>query len=71
VLSEPEDEEDSDAVVKRSQLITSALQEGLQMMYDISHVFEVDHFMDTGLKFEHEMEAVMAQLKEDYKDMQK
>jgi hypothetical protein len=51
----------------RSQLTTSALKKGLQMVDDlVDHFFEIDHFMDRCLKFKCEMEAVMALYKEVY-----
>jgi hypothetical protein len=56
----------------KPQLPTSALKKGIQMMDNlVDHFFEVDHFMERYLKFEHEMEAVMAPYKETYKGMQK
>ena len=58
-LTERDDQEDSDAVVKRSQLPSSALMKGLQMADDLdSHVFEVNHFINGCLKIKHKMKAV-------------
>jgi hypothetical protein len=46
VFSEPEDEEDSEVVVKRLKLTTSVLKKGLQISdYLVDHFFEVDHFL--------------------------
>jgi len=56
VLSEPEDE-DSDAVVGRSQLTASALKEGSPDDGIPSLIiFHVDHFMDKFLKCKHDAE---------------
>ena len=73
VLRETEDEEDSDTVMDRPQMLTTrALKKGLQML-DIllHHLCEVSHFMDRCLKFKHAMPAVVAPFREMYKDIQK
>lgn len=55
------DDQDSDAVVKRPQLSSSALKKGLQMADDlVSNVFEVNHFINRCLKIKYKMEAVTA-----------
>jgi NifB/MoaA-like Fe-S oxidoreductase len=60
-LTERDDQEDSDAVVKRPHLPSSALKKGLQMADDlVSHIFEVNHFINRCLKIKHKMEAVTA-----------
>jgi hypothetical protein len=64
VFSETDDE-DSDAVVERPPLTTSALKECLQMVNNLTLLsFEVDHFMDKCLNSKHKLEAVMARYKE-------
>lgn len=67
VFSEPEDE-DSDAVVERPQLTSSALKEVLQMVNDLNVLyFEVNHFMDKCLNCKHKVETGMAVNKEVYR----
>jgi hypothetical protein len=56
-LSEPQ-HEDSDVVVGRSDLTTSALKKSLQIVDDL-----VDCFMDRCTKFKQEMEVVMVPFK--------
>ena len=55
MLSEPEDE-DSDAVVGRSQLTASALKEGSpdDGIPSLIISFHIDHFMDRFLKCKHD-----------------
>jgi hypothetical protein len=70
VLSEPQDGEDSDAVVKRPQLTTSTLKKGLQMVDALAdHFLEADYFMDMCLKFKHKIMLVMAPKTETYNNM--
>jgi hypothetical protein len=58
-----------DSVRKRSQLMTCALNEGLQMADDLrDHFFEVDHFMPSFLKCKYKMKAVTVTYKEVYRD---
>jgi len=60
-LTERDDQEDSDAVVKRHQLTSSAQKKRLQMADDlVSHMFEVNHFINRCLEIKHKMEAVTA-----------
>jgi hypothetical protein len=61
MLSEPEDEENSDTVLDRPLLTASTLKKGLQVMdYLVSNLSEVAHFVDRCLKFKHEIYAVMS-----------
>ena len=51
-LSEPEDEEYSDAVVQRPQLTTSVMKKGLQLADKlVDHLFDIDNFMDRCLRY--------------------
>lgn len=60
-LNERDDQLGSDTVVKRSQLPSNAQKKGLQMADDlVSHMLEVNHFINRCLKIKHKMEAVTA-----------
>jgi hypothetical protein len=51
-LSEPEDEEYSDAVVQRPQLTTSVMKKGLQLADNlVDHLFDIDNFMDRCVRY--------------------
>lgn len=60
--------EDEDSVRKMSHLMTSALNEGLQMADDLTDFFEVNHFMHSFLKFKYKMKAVTVTYKEVHMD---
>ena len=51
-LSEPEDEEYSDAVVQRPRLTTSVMKKGLQLADKlVDHLFDIDNFTDRCLRY--------------------
>jgi hypothetical protein len=51
-LSDPEDEEYSDAVVQRPRLTTSAVKKGLQLADKlVDHLCDIDSFMDRCLRY--------------------
>jgi hypothetical protein len=71
-IDSTEHEEDSDTIVDRAQLTTSAMKKGLQMVDDSADDFcASDHFTDWCLKFKHEMWALMAPYKLVCKDRHK
>lgn len=57
--------EDDDSLRKRSLLMTSALNKGLQMADDLTdQFFEVNDFMHSFLKLRYKMKAVIVTYKE-------
>jgi hypothetical protein len=46
----------------KKALVTNTMKKGFQMAEDlVYHFFDVGHFMDRCLKFQHKMKAVMVQ----------
>jgi hypothetical protein len=59
-VSEPENEENPEAVVERFQLTTSTSKKGPQTADDFAdHRFELDHFIESFLKFKQVVEFIM------------
>jgi GTP1/Obg family GTP-binding protein len=64
--------EDFDTLVEMSQLTTSALKNGLQMVFDLHYrFFEVQFLLDRCMKCKYELDSLIALYQEVYKNMQK
>jgi len=59
-------------LVEKPQLTTSALKRVIEVTEDmVCHSSKVNCFMDRCLKFNHDLEGIMAPYREEYTDMQK